>query len=174
MAELMNPEAETGFTSPAPTAQAENGVTWTASEYVAHHKSAGWFLSVALVAAVIAALIYLLTHDFISTAVVVVGAVAFAMFGARPPRQLQYQVDRSGLVIGDKHLPYGNFRSFSVVPEGAFSSILFMPLKRFSMPLSIYFAPEDQEKIVAILSNQLPMENHRPDWIERFMQQIRF
>jgi hypothetical protein len=165
---------ETPFAADAAPNQSTDAVTWTASEYVAHHKSTGWFMSLTLIAAVIAALVFLLTRDFISTAVVIVGALAFAVYGARPPRQMQYQVDHSGLKVGNKHFTYANFRSFSVVPEGAFSSILFMPLKRFSMPLSIYFAPQDEEKIVAVLSGQLPLETHKPDWIERLMQQVRF
>jgi hypothetical protein len=41
-----------------------------------------------------------------------------------------------------------------VVPEGAFNSIVFMPLKRFAVPLSIYYDPKDEDKIIAVLSAQ--------------------
>jgi hypothetical protein len=168
------PELTNEQLAPNTAAEAPNSVSWTASEYVAHHKSTGWFMLVAMAALALAALVYLLTHDFISTAVIIVGAVVFSMYGARPPRELQYELDHSSLKVGDKHYALTAFRSFSLVPEGAFTSILFMPLKRFSPPLSIYFAPEDQEKIVAVLATQLPMENRQHDWIDRMMQRIGF
>lgn len=160
---------------PAPVATSQvSEVRWTASEYVAHQKPTGWFLALGAVTLLLAVLVYFLTRDFISTAVIFVGATLFGMYAARPPRELEYALDKSGLQIGAKHFAYSNFRSFSVIPEGAFDSILFMPLKRFAVPLSIYFAPEDQEKILAVLSAQLPMETHKLDMIERFMRRIHF
>lgn len=153
---------------------AAQNITWTASEFIAHQKSPGWYMALAGTALAIAALIFLITHDRVSVAVVVVAAVMLGIYGARKPRQLQYQIDNSGISIGQKHHGYDEFRSFAIMSEGAFSSIVFMPLKRFAPPTTIYYAPDDEESIVNVLADCLPFEEHNPDAIDRLMSRIRF
>ncbi|PIZ63306.1 hypothetical protein COY17_00815 [Candidatus Saccharibacteria bacterium CG_4_10_14_0_2_um_filter_52_9] len=159
---------------PETPVQADSSISWTASEFVAHHKSAGWYGLLALAAAGIAGLILFITHDGISVAVVIVAALLLAVYAARQPRQLQYRLDGQGIIIGDKHYGYHEFRSFSVLPEGAFSSIVFMPLKRFAPPISIYYAPEDEDGILNLLSERLPFEQARRDAVDSLMRRIRF
>jgi hypothetical protein len=149
-------------------------ISWTASEFIAHQKSVGWYVILAAVTIVIAGLIYFLTKDLISTIVVVVGALTFGIYAARQPRQLDYHLDNQGVTIGSKYHAYDEFRSFAIVPEGAFSSIIFMPLKRFGQLTTIYLAPADEDKIVQLLSNILPVEEHRHDAIDQLMRRIRF
>lgn len=150
-------------------------ISWTASEFIAHAKSASWYGALALAAAVGAALIYLLTRDPVSAAVIIVAAVVLAIYAGHQPRELEYRIDFKGLTVGQKHFGYDQFRSFSVLPEGSFSSIVFMPLKRFAVPTTIYYAPEDEPKIVQMLSDYLPLDQeHGHDAIDRLMHRIRF
>lgn len=159
---------------PQPQAQPVDSVSWTASEFVAHEKSAGWYATLLLVALIIAASIAWITKDAVSTAVILFGSLVFGIYASRKPRQLPYVVDLRGIQVGDKHFGYEEFRSFSVLAEGSFPSIVFMPLKRFSPILSVYYAPGDEEKILSILSAALPYEEHRQDAVDRLMQRIRF
>lgn len=154
--------------------EAEPVVSWTASEFIAHHKSLSWYVILAISGFVFSSIILLLTKDLIATGVVVIGTVVLGIFGARKPRELQFQLDQSGLTIGSKHYDYESFRSFSVTPEGAFSSIIFMPLKRFAPLMTIYYPPEEESRIVGILSPRLPLADYKHDVIDRFMRQIRF
>jgi len=149
-------------------------ISWTASEFIAHEKDARWYGMLALVACVLAGLIFLITRDAISTFIVILGAVLFGIYAAREPRQLPYQLSDHGLRIGQRYFDLQQFRSFSVVPEGAFSSIVLMPLKRFAPMTTIYYAPEDEDRIVDVLATQLPYVEHRHDLVERLMRQIRF
>lgn len=160
-----------------PTAQSPkdgDSVSWTASEFIAHQKSAGWYGILVTVALVIAAVIYLLTRDLITTGFVIFGAVVLGYYASRQPRELQYRLDANGVVIGDKHYEYDVFRSFSIVTEGAFSSVIFMPLKRFAPLRAIYFAPEEEERIVNMLMPRLPFEEYSHDAVDRLMRHIRF
>ncbi len=167
------PEAESPWQA-ASTAQPVPTVNWTASEYIAHHKSPGWYVAFGLVALIGAFLLWLFTKDLISPGVVLFGAIILGVYGGRQPRQQQFQLDQSGLTIGTKYYPYDDFRSFSVIAEGAFSSIMFMPLKRFAAPVSIYYAPQDEAAIIALLGDRLPSEEHSHDPIDRLMDRIRF
>lgn len=170
-----HPPAAAPFSEEAPQQRPpEDHVTWTASEFIAHDKSAGWYFGLAGAAIVIAGLVYLVTRDTISALVVLVAAFALGILGARKPRQLQYQLSFEGVQVGSKYYDFNAFRSFSVVPEGAFSSVVFMPLKRFAPLLTIYYAPEDEEKIINLLSNRLPFEERKADAVDSLMRHIRF
>jgi hypothetical protein len=177
---VVAPEGETAAgplpaAPPPETVQGDdNSISWTASEYVAHDKSPGWYLALMIGAAGLSVLIYLMTHDFISVGVVLISALLIGSYGSRRPRQLEYRVDQHGIAIGGKNYSYRQFRYFSVVPEGAFSSMVFIPLSRFALPLSIYYAPEDEEKILAVLSDHLPFEPEHRDPIDNLMRRIRF
>ena len=160
--------------APLPPEPSGDTISWTASEYIAHHKSSGWYLALVGAAILVAAIIYLLTRDAISTAVVLVGAVIFGVYAGRQPRELQYTLDAHGLTIDQKFYPYEGFRSFAVIDEGAFASIAFMPLRRFAPLVSIYFAPDDEDRIIELLSERLPFEEHPNDPIDNFMRRIRF
>ncbi|MEK7594225.1 MAG: hypothetical protein AAB436_01130 [Patescibacteria group bacterium] len=149
-------------------------VTWQASEFVHHDKSVGWYFTLVATAVLVSAVFYLITKDVVSAAVPLVCALLLAIYGARHPRQLLYQMDTRGIQIGDKYHDYDEFRSFSLMPEGAFTSIIFMPLRRFAMTTTIYFAPEDQERITALLTGSLPYEEHQLDATDRFIKNIRF
>lgn len=157
-----------------PPTGSTGAISWTASEFVAHQKSGGWYGLLAAGAFVVAVLIWLLTKDIVSAIVILVAALALGIFGARQPRELEYRLDDHGLTIGHKQFAYGNFRSFAVMREGAFSSIVFMPLKRFAPLTTIYYDPNDEAKIVDLLSDRLPLEERQHDPIDRLMWRIRF
>jgi hypothetical protein len=149
-------------------------VEWTASEYVEHEKSSGWFLLVGVIAVVIAALVFFVTRSIVTTVLLLAMFVIFGVAAKRKPRELHYRLDNKGLTIGQKMYHYDQFRSFSVVKEGAFSSILLIPLKRFMPPISVYYSPQDEDKIVEALSAELPVEPHKPDVMDAITRKMRF
>ena len=154
--------------------QTEEIITWTASEFIAHHKTGSWYVLLLLASCMAAGLIWFMTKDIVSAVVVVFAGAMLATYAARKPRELSYQLDPAGLTIGDKHFSYNEFRSFSVVPEGAFSSIVFSPLKRFGTLTTIYYDPQDEARIIDAISQRLPHEEHRADAIDGMMRRIRF
>lgn len=159
--------------SPAPSA-AEAAVSWTASEFVAHTKAASWYGALALSGALLAALIYLLTRDWISTVVIIIITVIFGVFAARKPRVLNYSLDQVGVHIAQKFYAYGDFKSFSVLDEGGLNSILLTPLKRFMPSITVYYAPTDEDRIIDVLSRYLPFEDRDHDMVDRFMRRVKF
>jgi hypothetical protein len=161
---------------PAQTAEAsqDGTVTWTAAEFIAHSKSSSWYALLALADLIIAALIYLLTRDKISTAVVILAGVALASYAGRQPQQRRYALDDQGVTVGEKFIPYSEFRSFSVIDEGHVSSISFFPLRRFAQLTTIYYNHEDEDEIIDLLADRLPMDERGHDAVDRFMKRIRF
>ncbi len=149
-------------------------VSWTAAEFIAHEKSASWYLGLGVTAVVVAALVLLITHGIVSAVVVIVSAILLGVYGSHKPRNLEYSVDSQGINIASKQYSYDQYRSFYVVSEGAFSSVVLVPLKRFAVPLNIHCPPEEEERIVTVLSGHLPLEEARNDSVDNLMRRIRF
>ena len=151
-----------------------NAISWTASEFISHEKSGGWYILLAVAAVVIGGLIYLITRDKVAVAVVFFAAGVLAFYASNKPRQLDYAMDQKGITVGKKFHAYEEFKSYSIVPEGAFSSILLIPHKRFGMSLSIFYPPEGEEAITELFNQRLPLEEHSHDPIDRLLRNIRF
>lgn len=155
-------------------AKAVGTVSWSASEYVEHDKSAGWYVRFALLVILVSGVIFVITRDVISVVLMLVLAVVFGIFAARKPDVLQYKLDGRGITIGQKMYPISLFRSFAIVEEGAFHSITLLPLKRFMPPISLHYAPEDEAAILDAFGNLLPQETRKQDAVDKFMHRIRF
>ena len=149
-------------------------ISWTASEFVAHHKSTSWYGLFIVAVAVLVVIMYLITRDWISVIGIAAMAVIFGVAAGRKPRTLDYRLDTRGMTIGPKFYPYSEFKFFSVIEEGAFSSLAFMPLKRFIPPLSVYYDPRDEEAIIKVVSRHLPLQEGSNDAIDKFARHIRF
>ncbi|MET0779670.1 MAG: hypothetical protein ABWY71_02435 [Candidatus Saccharimonadales bacterium] len=170
-----------GAPSPFPTAEEEEAreaeahtVTWTASEYIAHHKTPAWYAAVLAAVVALAAITFLITRDKISTVTITIVGILFCIAAARKPRVLTYKLDRDGLTLGQRFHPYGEFKSFSVVREGAFSNVDLMPMKRFMPMTSIYFSPDDEDNILDALSEHVAFEERSHALFDRFMRNVRF
>jgi hypothetical protein len=172
------PAAETETVSEADFGPSDydtsDSLSWTASEFIAHHKTAGWHVGLIGAAVVIAAVLWLITKDWVTTGVVIFAGFILSLYGGRHPGELQYQLDNYGISIGQKHFNFSDFRAFSIMPEGAFASISLLPTKRFAPMTTLYFAPDDGDKIIDILGNHLPQQPMKPDAIDSLMRKIRF
>lgn len=148
-------------------------VSWTASEYLANPKSAGWFGSLALASVLLAVIIYFITKDIIPTVVIGLVGVIIGVFAARQPRVLEYHLDNKGIYIGHKFYAYSMFKSFSIANDQALGYISLMPLKRFMPPLVIHYDPNDEDKIADTLASYLPFEEHKRDIIDNISRRFR-
>jgi hypothetical protein len=150
-------------------------VAWTATEFIAHEKSTVWYAALFGVAVVLALLVYLLSRDKVSAGIIVVVGIIFGVTAGRKPRSVQYLVDQHGITVNRAFRSYTEFKSFALVEEAAVDSIIFMPLKRFTLPLSLYVEPQDVDAVVAKLSDYLPLDPHHDhDLIDQFVQRIHF
>jgi hypothetical protein len=160
--------------SSAPVSGSHEEISWTASEFIAHDKDMSWYMGLGVSAAVLMLLTFVITGDYISSVIVLIMIICFGIFAARKPRTLPYRVDEAGLHIDKKTYSYHELKSFSLIQEGGVRSIQLMPLKRFMPPISIYMDPADEEQIIDVLANYLPMEQREQELIEKLMRRLRF
>ena len=148
-------------------------LNWNASQSSVHKKSITWYFYLFVITIVAAGLVFLLTKDKITTGVIVFAGLVFGYYGARKPANVDYQLDGSGIKIGQKFYDFNMFKSFSVISGKDSSSIILIPLKRFNPQLSVFYDPKDEKKIMGILSDRLPFEQRR-DVIDSFLRWIHY
>ena len=159
--------------SPNPE-KSDSVISWTASEFIEHDRGIGWYILLAIFTVLLGAGTYFLTKDIFATSIIVIAGIVVGIFAGRKPRQMKYELSSSGLRIGEKSYPYSLFRTFSIIRDGAVSSVNLMPIKRLMPPISAYFAPKDEKRITKILGEYLPYEERKLDSIDRLSRRLRF
>lgn len=152
----------------------DDSVQWSASEYIANPKNSAWFMGLMGASILVAVVTYFVTSDFISAGVVILLGIIVGVFAARQPHVLNYRLDQHGISMGSRLYPYEGFKSFSVITEGPFNHISLLSLRRFMPPLSVHYAPDDEDMIVETLAEFLPYEEHKRDLVESFSRRVRF
>ena len=149
-------------------------ISWEASEYIHHPKNPMWYVVFIVgITAFMGGMFYVL-RDILSLVVIGLMAISLLVFANRPPRVLRYRVTHEGIDVGERHYAFDSFRSFSVMHDGGVDSILVDPLQRFMPPITMYFAPEDGQQIVDILSLYLPHQDKQPDIVDQLARKLRF
>jgi hypothetical protein len=152
----------------------DSPVQWTASEFIAHHKDASWYLTLAAAVLVASGLIFMFTKDLISVVTTLIVGLLFGVIANKKPRQLTYMIDVRGITVGEKLYPYALFKSFAVHQEGMVSSINLMPLRRFMPDLTIYYPPENEAEVLTTLADYLPHDQRKEQSVDRLMKRFRF
>ena len=165
-----------GTTSPAKTPKSSlksQELSWTASEFIEHKKTAIWYLLLAVISLALIGGAYLLEGVF-TAVIVLISALLFGYVAAKKPRELPYVINSDGVRVDNKLYRYSNFKSFSIIQEEGIQSIWFMPMQRFAPGLSIYFSPEEGQKIVDLLGTFIPYEERELALIDQLMHKLRF
>jgi hypothetical protein len=171
-AEPLQPDADQP--KPRGAQSTQDSISWSASEFTQHEKSANWYVYLAVATVVLGVAIYFLTKEIFSVVVIAIMAIVFGVFAALRPRTVEYSISPAGIKIGPKRFMFEDFRSFAVVEEGALPSIQLLPLKRFAVAISMYFEPKDGDKIVEILGTYLPFEQRDRDLMDKLSSKIHF
>lgn len=153
---------------------ADGSVEWSASEFIHHDKGFLWYASFVLLIGLVIAGVYWLTHDIFSVIGIACLAIILGVVTSRKPRVLDYRLDHTGVTVGQTFYPYAAYKSFAVVEEGPFTSVVFVPMKRLALPLNLYLAPEDEEKAVEVLGRYLPIQRGELSGFDHLMRHARF
>ena len=148
-------------------------IAWNAPERFKVQRSLGWYV---IFAAILIGLMTLAILVFKSwTFVVLLPVMTIALFTltSRPPQTINYAISHKGVYVADKLYDFSEFRAFGLVHEAGQYSAVLLPVKRFSPGLTIYFSENEGEKIVDMLGARLPMQEIKPDSLEKLIKLIK-
>ncbi|HSE61925.1 MAG TPA: hypothetical protein VLA88_06585 [Candidatus Saccharimonadales bacterium] len=168
------PDTQLGETgAPVQDFDEHEQVTWEASEYIHRAKDAKWGIVFGLV--VLAFLtVAVWVHEWLFAVLIVVMGATMGYFAFRPPQTKHYTLTHHSIKVDDKVYMLSDYRAFGVLAEEAFYSAILVPTARFKPALTMYFAEDDAEKIIDILSTHLLVEDIKPDPIDIIMRRLHF
>ena len=147
-------------------------ISWEAQEYIVRDHNGIWYLGLAVVSLALGALaVWLQAWTFL--ALIIVSIVTILIYVLRPPRTLKYHIDNEGLTEGNTLHKYDNFRAFGIQEEGDHYSAILIPKKRFGISVKVYFPEGSGEPIVDFLGGHLPMEEVKPDLLDKLINFLR-
>ena len=149
-----------------------NIITWTAEEYIVKSHNGWWYLGLVLVTGGLSALaVWLQGWSFL--ALIIVSAITVLIFNLRPPRKIRYSLTNTSLNEGKIKHPFSDYRAFGIVKEGSHYSAVLIPKKRFGLNAKVYFPEGSGEAIVDALGARLPMEEVKPDLLDKLVDFLR-
>lgn len=148
-------------------------VYWSADEYVNIEKNGVWYALFALVVIGLIALDLFVIKAYTFSILVSVMAIYVVILARRPPRLINYSISDQGLYVGEKLYQFSEFKTFGLITDRGQQSIVLIPVKRFSLGVTVYFPYEMGEKIVDVLGSRLPMQELKHDIIDKIVQKLR-
>ena len=153
-------------------AKSPQSISWQAEEYFVKDHSAFWYIGLLLISGALSLLAVLLGWwSFLI--LIILGCISIIIFTLRPPRKISYRLDKNGLTEGKIVHKFENYRAFGIVQEGQHFSAILIPKKRFAITTKVYFPSSNGEAIVDILGNHLPMEQIKPDVLDKIVSFLR-
>lgn len=168
-----SPETQEFKPSPSDGIDLTEPIAWNAPEGVRVQRGAVWYVLFAIVLVGLMALAILVFQNWTFAILLPIMAVALFVLSNKNPQTINYAISPKGIYIADTLHDFSEFRAFGLLHENDQHSILLLPVKRFSPGLTIYFSEAEGEKIVDMLGARLPMQEIKPDALEKFIRLIK-
>lgn len=148
-------------------------ITWSALEYPIRKKTADWYWALGIMAIAGAVASYILGNILFSI-LILLGAFTVAIYGARHPHVVEFEIDRGGIRSGTTLYPYSSLASFWIIEGRDESKILIQSSKAFMPYIIIPLGEENPEVVREVLLNYLMEEEHVEPFAQRIMDYLRF
>lgn len=168
-----SPEKQAFETSPSDELNLTEPIAWNAPEGIRVQRGAVWYVLFAIVLAGLMALAILVFQNWTFAVLLPIMAVALFVLSNKNPQIINYAISPKGIYIADTLHDFSEFRAFGLIHDNDQHSILLLPVKRFSPGLTIYFSEAEGERIVDMLGARLPMQEIKPDALEKFIRLIK-
>lgn len=148
-------------------------IIWSALEYPIRGKTTDWYWALGIIAVAGAVASYILGNILFSI-IILLGAFTVAVYGARHPHTVEFEIDRRGIRSGATLYPYSSLVSFWIIEGAEESKILLQSSKVFMPYIVIPLGEEDPEAVREVLLNYLKEEEHAEPIAQRIMDYLRF
>lgn len=149
---------------------------WETYEYFHQEKTNDWYWALAIIA-ISAAVISLIFGNILFALLILLGSFTLALFGARKPNIIRFEINTTGLLIGSTLYPYNSLHSFWVEDNnhlGVQSKVLFRS-RKLAVPLLVI--PLDgihPEELRDFLFDHLPEEEHSEPLSQKLLEYLGF
>lgn len=168
-----NPEGPADFSEPPEQIDLSQPFSWQATEYTHQDHSSTWYIVFGSVFVVLLAIAIFAIKNITFIILLPVMATAVLLLIKKPARVINYSISPKGIYVGDRLYDYSEFKSFSITIEPTHAYITLLPTTRIGLGLTLYFSDSDGEKIVDLLGARIPMQDIKPNMIDKLARIMR-
>lgn len=152
----------------------ETIIEWQAPEFRHYPKNAAWFISYAIIVAML--VIYqLYQKDWFGAISIGVIAAMFGIFAMHRPGIVTVKISTLGLHIDDSTIPFNNIRQFWVVDTEQHKTLNIETTAYLNHQLAIELEDQDGDEIQEILAELLPeKEDQQETMAQRIAHKLKF
>lgn len=166
-------DANAGTTNVEDNLSLKEPIAWTAPEGIKVHRELWWYITFGVVLIGLMALAILVFKSPTFAILLPIMTVALFLLSEKTPQNINYAISPKGIYVSDKLYDFSEFRAFGITRENNQHSAILLPVKRFSPGLTLYFSEKEGEKIVDMLGARLPMQEIKPDALEKLIRMIK-
>ena len=108
-------------------------ISWQGYEYDHHEKSSDWFWALGIIA-LSSAITAIIFKNIIFALLILVGAFVMALFAAKKPHLVHFEISRRGIGIDDTLYPFNSLESFWIEEDEHEHHTLIVKSQRLIMP----------------------------------------
>ena len=147
-------------------------ISWQAEEYIAQNHSTSWYICLFIIGGILCVLSILLKW-WTFLILVILSVITIIIYALRPPRTINYTLDSNGLTEGNTLYEYSKFKAFGIIKDDDHYSAVLIPKRRIGISVKVYFPEDNGEAIVDALGARLPMEEVKPDFLDKIVKYLR-
>jgi len=148
----------------------QEDIKWEALEYEHRHRSPDWYWALGIIAlsGAVAAIIF---GNILFGILILIASFTMALFAARPPKMVSFEIGLRGVRIGKTFYPYTTLHSFYVETghEGHTPAIYLRSKKPLSPHIVLPLPPGDPHLVRDFLLVHLHEEEHHDSFAEHFL-----
>lgn len=146
---------------------------WSAPEYPHREKTADWYWVLGILTIAGSAAAFILGNILFSL-LILVGAFTVALFAARHPRTVEFEIDQRGVRADTVLYPYSSLASFWIIEGTEEQKILLRSVKKFMPYIIIPLGDINPLRAHEFLIKHLPEEEIVEPLSHRIMDYLRF
>ena len=136
-------------------------ISWQGYEYDHHEKSSDWFWALGIIA-LSSAVTAVIFKNILFALLIIIGAFVVALFAARRPHMVHFEINKRGVGIDDRLYPFKTLESFWIEEDEHEHHVLILKSQRVVMPyIVIPLHDEHMEDARNILLTKLTEEELR-------------
>jgi hypothetical protein len=149
-------------------------ISWQAPEFRHYHKSAAWYITLAVIVVAIIAF-QLVQKDIFGAVSIFIVALFVAIFSRQKPQIVNIALTSKGLYVGDNHIPYKAIRHFWVVHNQNHKTLNLETTTYLNRTVVLELEDQDPEQVRQILVELLPEHESTEETLaQRLMHKLKF
>lgn len=128
----------------------EESLKWSAPEYHHYKRSTDWFWAVGIITICISILAFVFNNALFGV-LILLSAGILIFYTLRIPEEIQYEINRRGIMVGKELHPYLTIESFWIETRNNDPKIIFKSKKAIMPYIIIPIHNDDVDEMTAVL-----------------------